>query len=356
MRARVLVTRAGSGAASNLIRSLRHGGVSGQIAGCHDDPFVLKKSAADANYLIPPVTHAAFPAALQRVIELERIDLVIPVTDPDVDAVSRIRSRLGARVFLPRPTTLALCRDKLTVARHLGARHVPVPASYAVTSLKALGTVFRKLPKGMPAWCRARQGAGSFASAPVDDPARACAWIDLWCAARRVPPTAFMLAEYLPGRDYACQGLWKDGVLLLIKTTERLAYVDGTARLSGTSSVASLHKTVRDERLVKIAERAIRAVDRRATGAFSIDFKENAHGHPCVTEINAGRLLSGTTIFDAVGAHNMAATYVRLGLGLTPRIRQAYDAFDGYYMVRDLDTPPHLFDEKEFWRGWIDVR
>jgi hypothetical protein len=159
----------------------------------------------------------------------------------------------------------------------------------------------------------------------------------------------------LPGRDYACQTLWKDGRLVLIKTTERLAYQDGSARLSGTSSVASLHKTVRDEHLMETVERAILAIDGHATGAFSVDLKENADGQPCVTEINAGRLLSGTTIFD-VGSHNMAATYVRLGLGLPPRIRRVYDSPDDHYMARDLDTPPHLFDERDFWSGWIDAR
>lgn len=356
MRARVLVTRAGSGAASNLIQSLRRGDAGLRIAGCHDDPFILKKSTASTNYLIPTAANAGFPAALRRVIQRERIDLVIPVTDPDVEAVSRIRRRLGARVFLPRPAALTLCRDKLAVALLLAARNVPVPASYPVTSLDALGRVFKQLPRGKPAWCRARRGAGSFASAPVDGPARARAWIDLWCASRRVPPTAFMLAEYLPGRDYACQSLWKDGELLLIKTTERLAYADGSARLSGTSSVGSVHKSVRDERLVTIARQAVLAVDRQATGAFSVDLKENAIGQPCVTEINAGRLLSGTTIFDTIGAHNMAATYLRLGIGRTPIIRRVYDSPEGYYMARDLDTPPHLFDEKEFWRGWVDAR
>ena len=37
-----------------------------------------------------------------------------------------------------------------------------------------------------------------------------------------MPVTAFVLSEYLPGRDFGCQSVWKDGKLVLIKTYERL--------------------------------------------------------------------------------------------------------------------------------------
>src|SRR5262249_25574434 len=156
------------------------------------------------------------------------------------------------------------------------------------------------------------QGAGSVAAAPVSSAREALAWIGLWCAARRLRPRDFMIAEYLPGRDYACQSLWSDGRLIVVKTTERLAYVDGASRLSGTSSVAALQKTVRDVRVAAVAAKAVLAVDKRATGAFSVDLREDTEGHPRVTEINAGRFLSGTTIFDEAGVCNMSFAYVQL--------------------------------------------
>ena len=356
MGARVLVTRAGSGAATTFMTGLRQGGLGITIVGCHDDPFVLKKSSADANYLVPPVWDRRYPTALIHVVAHERIDLVVPVSDGDVDAVSRARSLLGDRIFLPAPRTLAICRDKLRLAECLRRSGVPAPASFPVAGLSSLRAVFRKLPRGRGAWCRARLGAGSLGAAPVASAEQARAWVGLWCAVRGASPSDFMVAEYLPGRDFACQTLWVDGTLVLVKTTERLAYVDGRSRLSGTSSVASLHKTVRDERVVDIVKHAVLAVDKRASGAFSIDLKENADGQPAVTEINAGRLLSGTTIFDVVGQYNMSATYVRLGVGQDPEIRDVYDSIEGHYVCRDLDTQPHVFDRIGFWDGWVDAR
>ncbi len=58
-------------------------------------------------------------------------------------------------------------------------------------------------------------------------------WIRYFQEMRRVPVTSFTLSEYLPGRDFACQSLWKDGDLILIKTVERLSYFWGWARPSG---------------------------------------------------------------------------------------------------------------------------
>lgn len=352
----MLVTRAGGGAATNIVTSLHRGAKDLYAVGCHDDPFVLKKSNADANYLIPPANHQQYLRAVTEVIRRESIDLVMPVADADVAAVSRLRRHLGTSVFLPKPATLSLCYDKLQVAQRLRAKGIPVPVSYAVRDLDSLPSILARFKRDVGAWCRSRSGAGSLAAAPVANEDQARAWIWLWCERRGIQPSAFMIAEYLPGRDFACQSLWRGGRLVLIKTTERLAYVDGAARLSGTSSVASLHKTVCDWRLVRVAKAAILAVDPRATGAFSVDLKENDDGLPCVTEINAGRLLSGATIFDEVGRHNMSVAYVRVGTGGRIRRGAVYDSPEGFYVSRELDTVPHVFDSTGFWSGWRDAR
>jgi hypothetical protein len=74
-----------------------------------------------------------------------------------------------------------------------------------------------------------------------------------------------------------------------------------------------------------------------------------------LTEINAGRLLSGAAIFDATGVHNMTCTYVQLGLGLTPSIRHVYDSPDGLYMSA-TSTRRQRYLTSGFWRGWVDAR
>src|ERR687895_1647322 len=112
MAKRVLIPGAGTGASNNLVRSLKEGDGSLVVLGCHDDRFTLKKSSADRKLLVPPATHPRFTDALQRLIETERVDLVIPNTDRDVRMISDLRDTLPCRVFLPDKDAIDVCHDK----------------------------------------------------------------------------------------------------------------------------------------------------------------------------------------------------------------------------------------------------
>jgi carbamoyl-phosphate synthase large subunit len=168
---------------------------------------------------------------------------------------------------------------------------------------------------------------------------------------RGVPPTAFVVSEYLPGRDFGCQSLWKDGRLVLVKTYERLSYLGTGSQPAQVSSVAALAKTVVEPRVVETCAAAIRALDPRASGVFSADLKEDAGGAPCLTEINAGRFSSATNIFDLVPEHNMATTWVALALGAAVELCETYDVAPDWYMLRDIDTPPLIFHARQFFEG-----
>jgi carbamoyl-phosphate synthase large subunit len=247
--------------------------------GCHSDPFFLRKSSADANYLVLAPHHPQFARALRYVVEHGEIDVIIPTTDDDVQRVAGVRNKLPCRVFLPRTETITLCQDKFAAIQRLRERKVAAPATCAVTALDDIDAIFATLP-GPRLWCRARRGAGSVAAIPVTSPAQARAWIEYWEQMRGVPRTAFTLSEFLPGRDFACQTLWRGGVPILAKTTERLSYFGGGNTPSGTSSIGGLHKTVNVPDVVETSLAAVRAVDRRASGAFSVDLKEDATGRP----------------------------------------------------------------------------
>ncbi len=355
MATRLLVLGAGTAASNNLIRSLRAGDPHLLIVGCHDDRFVLKKSSADRTYLIPASTHRGFAAALRRVIETEKIDLLVPTSDGHVRAVSRIRGKIPCRLFLPRKSVIQLCQDKYNLNTFLRSRGLPVPVTYPVTDMHRIGELFRRLPPGSLVWCRIRTGSGSLGAVPVESPEQARSWIRCWQEIRGVPARSFTLSEYLPGRDFGCQSLWKEGQLILVKTYERLSYLATGNQLSRVSSIAALAKTVFEPRVVEVCTKAIRAIDKKASGAFSIDLTENAGGIPCITEINAGRFTSAMNIHDLTGKHNMAVTYVYLGLDEPVDIHEEYDMAEDYYMLRDLDTLPAIFHAEEFFDGIEEV-
>jgi hypothetical protein len=95
MGRRILVTGAGSGTSNNLMRSLLHADPSTVLAGCNSDRFILKKSLAPRNFLLPPADKAAagFAAALREAIERAAAELVIPASDHDVWQLARIHAR-----------------------------------------------------------------------------------------------------------------------------------------------------------------------------------------------------------------------------------------------------------------------
>jgi biotin carboxylase len=352
---RLLITGAGSGASNNLIRSLRAADPPFRLVGVHSDRFVLKRSTADRDYLTPPASNARFLPALRRVIEAERIDLVLPVTDAEVRTFSRFERWLRGRLFLPDRAAITRCQDKYKLNVLLRSRGVPVPRTYPVTGLGRIDELFRHFPRGAQAWCRIRHGGGAIGAVPVRTAEEARNWIQCWRSMRGVSPQAFTVSEFLPGRDFACQSVWRDGTLALIKTCERISYFGTGSQPSVVSSVATLTKTVNEPRVADICAAAVRAVDPRASGVFSVDLRENERGVACITEINAGRLSSGTNILDLTGQYNMAVTYARLGLGEPIEQPGTYDVVEDCYMLRDLDTLPAVHQAKEFFEGIRDA-
>ena len=353
---RILVMRAGTGSSNNLIRSLHAAAGDLTVIGCHSDRFHLRRSEAYRNYLIPPLDHPDLEHALRFVATKEGIDIVIPTTDDDVRTMSGLRASLPCRVFLPAPATVALCQDKYLLARRLQALGVPVPRTFAISHLGEIEELFARLAPASRLWCRVRTGTGSLGATSVRSVEQARGWIMYWADMRGIAVTDFTLSDHLPGRDFACQSVWKDGRLVLLKTTERVSYFGGAGGPSGVSSIGGIHKTVREPAVVDVCVAAVQAIDASATGAFSIDLKADRHGQPCVTEINVGRFLTGSPIFDLTGKHNMTATYVRVALDQPVQIDEPYDVAEGYYMIRDLDTLPMIRHADEMSQGIEDAR
>lgn len=296
----------------------------------------------DARYLTPPPSDPRFIPALERLCAGERIDLILPTSDDDVTALSAERERFGSRLFLPAAALVELCQDKYALTLALRAAGLPAPTTVALDTLDDVAAAFAALGATRRVWCRARRGTRSLGAAPMRTPEQARGWIHYWEDMRGVPASTFTLSEYLPGRDFLCMSVWRDGEQILVKTFERLAYFGGEAAPSGVSSLSSLAKTVRDARIVETCTATVRALDPRASGAFSIDLKEDHRGVPCVTEINAGRFFIGMTAFDAVSKHSAAGVFVQVALGETVALRDEYDTPEDYYLVRDLDTPPGI--------------
>ena len=215
MKACILITSAGSGPCNNLMRSLVHGETDSIVLmGCHSDRFVLKRSPAQRNFLLPSPGDGEgrsklFGQALRSLVIRVGVDLIIPSNDRDAIDLARMHERtpLPCRTLLPASKTIALCQDKYALYLVLRDSGVPVPQTYPLTDAASATKAWRALaPRGL-VWCRIRQGGASRGATKVRDVDQAWSWISYWHTMRNVPVEYFTLSEFLPGRDYNVQGI-----------------------------------------------------------------------------------------------------------------------------------------------------
>jgi biotin carboxylase len=342
---RILVTGAGGSAAANFVHSLRSAPEPFHVVGTDSRPEHLELADLDARYLLPRADDPNYIDELNAVVERERVEIVHPQPDPEVRVLADRRGEVRAKTFLPAAETIALTQDKLASAALLDTAGVPVPETGDGDVHDAAAQILAAHGK---AWVRARRGAGARASLPVTTVAQAVGWARYWVETKGLSYDDFMVGEFLPGREFAFQSLWHNGRLVTSQGRERLEYLYGHLTPSGQTSTPSLARTVHRNDVNEIAAAAVHAVDSAATGVFCVDLKEDAHGRPRVTEINAGRFFTTSNFLTEAGA-NMPYTYVRLALGHDANGLPRFNAVEeGLYWVRMVDMGYKLVRESEW--------
>jgi biotin carboxylase len=303
----------------------------------------------DARYLLPRVDDPGYLDALNRLVERERIDFVHAQSDPEVHYLARHRDLVAADMFLPDTATIELCQDKARFAAALTAAGVPCPEyAHPRSEAELAEAAAALLARHERAWLRAIRGAGARAALPVTTPDQAVAWTRYWSEVRGLTVADFMISEFLPGREFAFQSLWRDDSLVESQTRERVQYLFGSLVPSGQTSTPSVARTVERPDVAAVAREAVRAIDPHANGVFCVDLKEDADSRPRVTEINAGRFFTTSNFFATAGL-NMPYDYLRLAAGeaVPERIEPLEE---GLYWIRMVDMGYRLVRDGE-WRS-----
>jgi hypothetical protein len=345
---RIVVTGAGGSPAANFVHSLRLAPESFYVIGTDTSRYHLELAPVEARYLIPRADDPAYLEELNAVVAAEGAEAVHP--QPEQEVLVLAGGGVGAATFLPAPETVALCQDKAEFAARMTEAGLPTPRFARAESEEELrSSTAAILDSREQAWVRAVRGAGARASLPVSSPDQAAFWVQYW-ETKGLAVTDFMVSEFLPGREFAFQSLWRDGELLTSAARERLEYVFGHLMPSGQSSSPSVARSVHDDRVNELATAAVRAADQTATGVFCVDLKEDEEAQVLVTEINAGRFFTTSNFFAEAGA-NMPYEYVRLALGEDVDGLPRYNAVEpDLYWVRMIDMGYKLVREGE-WRS-----
>lgn len=346
MKKTVLVTGAGGSAGYNFIHSLLIADENITVIGVDTNKEHLALSNAHYKYLVPPSSkELLYIEALNQIIKKHKVNLVHPQPDPEVAFISHHRNKINAKTYLPSQETIETCQNKIAAIDAFKRSEVLVAESYVIENKNDLVKSFEILKKKQnKIWVRAIRGAGSKAALPVTEIQHAEFWIDYWHKNKNLGYGDFMVSEFLPGKEFAFQSLWKDGKVLVSQARERKEYVFGNLTPSGQSSSPSVAVTVHRQDVNEIAEKAVLAVDKSATGIFCVDIKENNENQPCVIEINPGRFFTTSNFFSVAGC-NMPYYYVKLALGEElPKLKK-FDALKkDLYWLRLIDMGCKLID------------
>jgi len=336
---RILITGAGGSAGANFVQSLRMAKEDFYLVGSDNNKYHLELlEGVDKKYILPLSEDYSYIEELNKIIFLEKIDFVHSQPDIDVKIIGLNRKNVMAKTFLPANETIEVCQDKLKSNKLMEKKNIPVPLSFHLRNKndlkKAIKILLKKTEK---VWVRAITGAGAKASLPIKDLEQGHQWIKYWILMKGLKYSDFMASEFLPGKEFAFQSIWKNGKIITSQARERIEYVFGNLTPSGQSSSPSIAKTVYRDDINKIATKAIKSIDKNATGIFCVDMKENKQGIPCITEINCGRFFTTSNFFATAGS-NMPYYYIKMAYGEKLPDLPKYNAVPkDWYWIRTID-------------------
>ncbi|MDY7001740.1 MAG: hypothetical protein SVS15_08165 [Thermodesulfobacteriota bacterium] len=350
----LLITSMGGTGSRSLLETIRQFDHAGEytVIGTHCFPLELVKADLEYGYLVPKAVETdEYMRAHLEIIKRHAVDLFIANSDKEVAVVSPHRQSLPCAHLIPDNELVAAVQDKYQLHAVLKKHGCAVVENVPVESRGNLAKAAARLEPGR-FWVRSRGGSGSMGATWVDNASQAAKWIDLWCELRGLEYDDFVLAPFLPGRDFCVAVMFQDGEFCIGKAYERLSYIVGDITLSGMGSSPANARTVGEKLPVDTAIQAVRAVyaEYGATphGYYQLDLKCDQNGAPYVTEINIGRFPMTNPHFDRVGEHVLLKHYVSLALEPENRLpRGVYDLVSGGYILRSIDFPIVFTSEAE---------
>ncbi|RJP28967.1 MAG: carboxylate--amine ligase [Candidatus Omnitrophota bacterium] len=340
---KIIVGGSGGTPSLNFIRSLRAAREKFHIIGLTCNKFDLCKAEkyCDKVFLVPAAKQKPYLGVLKRIIKETNPDFMHAQNDEEVFEVSKHRSQLGVKTFLPRHNVIEICQDKFLSAQKWQEAGLKVPKTFLINDRKDLEEAFTKI-KGK-VWVRAISGAFGKWSLPTEDFNFAVNWIDYYKGWGQ-----FTVAEYLSPDSITWLSIWKDGSLIVAQSRKRLYWEFANRSVSGVTGITGTGLTVRDKNIDKLAQKSIFAVDDKPNGIYGVDFTYDKDGIANPTEINIGRFFTTHQFFTEAGL-NMPYIFVKTAFSeKLPKLKRKINPLKpGLVWVRGMDVEPVLTDMKK---------
>jgi len=311
---------------TGLIRCLREGcGESLRTILLSTDPYFAHQSMGDAYYIVKDFSHPDYINDLIEIIQKEHVDVILPIEtlgmERILEAGELILRETGARILSSPREAVSLCNNKqafyLELARSGFSDLVP---RYAVvhSAGELLSTIHSFQDDGILPCIKRTSGEnaeGFKIVIPKPDPAdfypkgmpgdrititALAEMVGEKSAEEPFPP--YMVCEYLPGREWDCDILSKDGNALCVTIRENIRMNGGLTAVLRTSQ-----NTLLESLCIKITSLF------NLSYVSCISFREDSSGRPYLLEINPRMM--GNIYVSSLSGNNYA--------------KMALDLFDG---------------------------
>jgi carbamoyl-phosphate synthase large subunit len=109
----ILLSASGAPGSARLIRALHENGERAvRIVGTDMSDRAIGKHLCDAFHVVPPGSSPDYPEAILDLVEREGVDLVLPQSSFDLEALSATRERFPVPVLVSSPQTVRRSNDK----------------------------------------------------------------------------------------------------------------------------------------------------------------------------------------------------------------------------------------------------
>jgi len=302
----VCVTGVGGPAGFNCIRSLRDSGLDARIVAMDMDPQAAGfYHESDVSYVVPPATSEEFILTLFKIIEREKVDVLIPTVDEEISVLCRepVLDRLSrlTNFLLPSQAAAGKALDKSRTISEARRAGLPVPKTLVAASRADLERKSRRV--GFPLVVKPSRSRGARGISYVDEKR------DLgkaWSAASQVGGEV-LLQEYVPGPVFTVGTVsGRDGRIVASIVLQK------TKEIPQTGGVAVAGKTVANPALQELGEKYVSCLGWCGPASPEVKLDERDGGYKLM-EVNPR--LFGYNYLAARSGVNLAAITVRLALG-----------------------------------------
>ncbi len=243
MNINLLLTGAGAPGGPGIIKALKRSDKINLIVADADE-FAAGRFLNDTFELIPRAEDMNFVAAMKRLCEKHKIQLIFPLVTKELFLLARHKEeflQLGVRVIVSDDAMLQLANNKRKLYQHLQQNNLLVPEFYAVNTVEEFRMAAQKLGYPAKPFCfkpSVSNGSRGFriVSDAVNDfellfntkPNSTYMRYETACEIVSSQPfPELLVTEYLPGEEYSIDTIVKNGALQLILPRRRLQMRDG---------------------------------------------------------------------------------------------------------------------------------